>query len=204
MLYYALFVVKGKQMDVKDDYIKIVNRLIDRFEFLRRGGIYFIPCARALQTSGNPAAGKGGNTPKGGKTPLVILCDDDADRDGAAGKLLADILNAMKFPPEEVYVISGVKSASSGKGDNTLLNELSKLSPKVIVAFGKTSANALAGNGGNTPLAPSKDAPFSDWKGATKVLLVPCLEEMLENKDLKRKAWVDLQAVMKEFGKTPA
>lgn len=203
MLYYALFVVKGKCVDVRDEYIKTVNRLIDRFEFLRRSGVYFIPCGAgsgasaqpsALQISGNPAAGEGGNT------SLVILCDDDADQNSVTGKLLADILNAMKFGLDEVYVISGVNAASSGANPAAMTalveNELSKLTamPKAVVAFGKASANALAG------LATSEAPPFSGWKGA-KILQAPCLEEMLENKDLKRRAWADLQAVMKEFGK---
>ncbi len=177
-------------MDVRDEYIKTVDRLIDRFEFLRRSGVYFIPVAPSgapakptvLQTSGNPASG------------LLILCDDDAAPESATGKLLADILKAMKFGPEEVFVISGVKSASSGEGQKTvkalIKNELSKLSPKVIVAFGQTSANALAG------LAQSESA--------MKIRQAPSIEDMLGNKDLKRKAWADLQAVMKEFDKGPA
>ncbi|MBI5970266.1 MAG: hypothetical protein HY884_03855 [Deltaproteobacteria bacterium] len=172
-------------MAAVEEYIKTVNALIDRFEFLRASGVYFIaPPPSALQTSGNPAAG------------LAILCDEDVARDGATGKLLVGILNAMKFGMEDVFIISGVKSALSDKGGSTLLNELAKLTPKAIVAFGKASANALAG------LAPSEAAPFSDWK-RIKVLQAPCLKDMPENKDLKRKTWRDLQAVMKELGKAP-
>ena len=190
-------------MALNVEYLKVIDGLIDRFEFLQRAGIYFIPAGGSvnetprLNAFGNPAAG------------LVILSDvdiasDEAHFTGPSGKLLADIINAMKFGPEEVYVISGVKSASSGGKQNTLCaliaNELSKLTPKVIVAFGQASANALAGF---APMTPSASGPFLDWKG-TKVLQAPCLEEMLENKDLKRKAWSYLQTVMKEFGKTPA
>lgn len=174
-------------MDVRDEYIKTVNRLIDKFEFLRRSGVYFIPAGAsapaqpsALRISGNPAS------------RLALLCDDDAAPESATGKLLADILNAMKFGPNEVFVISGVNAASSASDLAAIAalveGELSRLTavPNAVIAFGKTSSSALAG------LALSK---------AAKVLQAPSLEDMLGNKELKRKAWADLQAVMKEFGK---
>jgi uracil-DNA glycosylase family 4 len=128
---------------------------------------------------------------------------------GAAGELLTKMIQAMGFSRDEVYICNVVKCRPPGNRNPEpdeiaacepfLRAQLLALQPKVIVALGKFAAQTLLRD--STPITRLR----GNWREYQGVKLMPTFHPayLLRSPAEKRKAWEDLQQVMKLFGKQP-
>jgi DNA polymerase len=128
---------------------------------------------------------------------------------GAAGELLTKMIQAMGFNRDDVYICNVVKCRPPGNRNPEpdeiascepfLRAQLLALQPKVIVALGKFAAQTLLRD--TTPITRMR----GNWREYQGVKLMPTFHPayLLRNPAEKRKAWEDLQQVMKLFGKQP-
>jgi uracil-DNA glycosylase family 4 len=128
---------------------------------------------------------------------------------GAAGELLTKMIQAMGFTRDEVYICNVVKCRPPGNRNPEpdeisacepfLRAQLLALQPKVIVALGKFAAQTLLRDA--TPITRLR----GQWREYQGVKLMPTFHPayLLRSPAEKRKAWEDLQQVMKIFGKQP-
>ncbi|MBZ4371799.1 uracil-DNA glycosylase [Corallococcus sp. AS-1-6] len=128
---------------------------------------------------------------------------------GAAGDLLTKMIGAMGFSRNDVYIANVVKCRPPGNRNPEpdeiaacepfLRSQLLALQPKVIVALGKFAAQTLLRD--TTPITRMR----GQWREYEGIQLMPTFHPayLLRNSAEKRKAWEDLQQVMKLFGKHP-
>ncbi|WP_422724022.1 uracil-DNA glycosylase [Hyalangium rubrum] len=128
---------------------------------------------------------------------------------GAAGELLTKMIQAMGFSRDDVYICNVVKCRPPGNRNPEpdeiaacepfLRAQLLALQPKVIVALGKFAAQTLLRD--STPITRLR----GNWREYQGVKLMPTFHPayLLRSPAEKRKAWEDLQQVMKLFGKQP-
>jgi DNA polymerase len=128
---------------------------------------------------------------------------------GRAGALLTRMIEAMGFSRSTVYIANVVKCRPPGNRNPEpdeiaacepfLRAQLGAIRPKVIVALGKFAAQTLL----RDPTAISRLR--GRWFTYEGVKLMPTFHPayLLRSPDEKRKAWEDLQLVMKELGKSP-
>ncbi len=128
---------------------------------------------------------------------------------GAAGELLTKMIGAMGFTRDDVYICNVVKCRPPGNRNPEpdeitacepfLRSQLLALQPKVIVALGKFAAQTLLRD--STPITRLR----GQWREYQGVKLMPTFHPayLLRSPNEKRKAWEDLQQVMKIFGKQP-
>jgi uracil-DNA glycosylase family 4 len=136
--------------------------------------------------------------------------DEDAQGEpfvGKAGQLLTRMIEAMGFRREEVYIANVVKCRPPGNRDPEpdeiescepfLKAQIAALRPRVIVALGRFAVQTLLRDG--TPISRLR----GKWRQYEGVRLMPTFHPayLLRNPAEKKKAWDDLQLVMKEFGK---
>lgn len=129
---------------------------------------------------------------------------------GKAGQLLDRMIVAMGFSRDDVYVCNIVKCRPPNNRKPEpeemaacmpyLQEQLGLLAPQVIVALGATAVQGLFGTtegitrlrgrwklyGGKTPVMPTFHPAF-----------------LLRNPAAKREVWDDLQAVLRQMGRTP-
>ncbi len=125
---------------------------------------------------------------------------------GAAGQLLTKMIEAMGLTRKDVYICNIVKCRPprnrNPENDEIKLCEpflkaqIASISPKVIVALGKVAAQTLLQD--NTPISRMRGI----WKEYNGIKLMPTFHPsyLLRSPSEKRKAWEDLQMVMKELG----
>ena len=128
---------------------------------------------------------------------------------GPAGELLTKMIQAMGFSRDEVYICNVVKCRPPGNRNPEpdeitacepfLRSQLLALQPKVIVALGKFAAQTLLRD--STPITRLR----GQWREYQGVKLMPTFHPayLLRSPNEKKKAWEDLQQVMKIFGKQP-
>ena len=138
----------------------------------------------------------------------------DEDREGEpfvgrAGQLLTRMIEAMGFRREQVYIANVVKCRPPGNRNPEpdeiaacepfLRAQLGAIRPKVIVALGKFAAQTLLND--TTPITRLRGR-WAEYQG---VRLMPTFHPayLLRSPEEKKKAWEDLQLVMKELGQTP-
>ncbi|WP_075006228.1 uracil-DNA glycosylase [Stigmatella aurantiaca] len=126
---------------------------------------------------------------------------------GAAGDLLTKMIQAMGFSRDDVYICNVVKCRPPGNRNPEpdeiascepfLRSQLLAIQPKVIVALGKFAAQTLLRD--STPITRLR----GQWREYQGVKLMPTFHPayLLRSPAEKRKAWEDLQQVMKIFGK---
>ena len=126
---------------------------------------------------------------------------------GRAGQLLTKMIEAMGYRREEVYIANVVKCRPPENRNPEpdemdacepfLRAQIAAVRPKVIVALGKIAAQALLRD--TTPISRLRGRWFT-YEG---VKLMPTFHPayLLRSPDEKKKAWEDLQLVMKELGK---
>jgi DNA polymerase len=129
---------------------------------------------------------------------------------GRAGQLLTKMIEAMGFARSEVYICNVVKCRPPNNRnpepdeieacEGFLRAQLSSLKPKIIVALGKFAAQTLLRDA--TPISRLRGS----WREYCGVKLMPTFHPayLLRSPEEKKKAWLDLQLVMKEFGKAKA
>jgi len=128
---------------------------------------------------------------------------------GPAGELLTKMIQAMGFSRDQVYICNVVKCRPPGNRNPEpdeiaacepfLRSQLLALQPKVIVALGKFAAQTLLRD--STPITRLR----GQWREYQGVKLMPTFHPayLLRSPNEKKKAWEDLQQVMKIFGKQP-
>lgn len=128
---------------------------------------------------------------------------------GAAGQLLTKMIEAMKFKRDDVYICNVVKCRPPNNRNPEpdeieacepfLKAQLQALQPKVIVALGKFATQTLLRD--STAITRLR----GQWRTYQGVPLMPTFHPayLLRQPADKKLAWMDLQEVMKRFGKTP-
>jgi uracil-DNA glycosylase family 4 len=129
---------------------------------------------------------------------------------GKAGQLLTKMIEAMTFSRDGVYICNVVKCRPPNNRNPEpdeiaacepfLKAQLSSLRPKVIVALGKFAAQTLLND--PTPISRLR----GQWKRYEGIDLMPTFHPayLLRTPADKKLAWLDLQEVMKKFGRRPA
>jgi DNA polymerase len=128
--------------------------------------------------------------------------DEDAQGEpfvGRAGKLLNDILKAINFKREEVYIANVVKSRPPGNRTPTaeemeacipyLKKQIELIKPKLILCLGLTAAQGLLKK--RDSLTKLRGQLF-EYHGA-KVMVTYHPAALLRNPNWKRPCWEDVQ-----------
>jgi DNA polymerase len=138
--------------------------------------------------------------------------DEDAQGEpfvGKAGQLLTKMIEAMGFRRDEVYIANVVKCRPPGNRDPEpdevaacepfLAAQIAAVRPKVLVALGRFAVQTLLRD--PTPVSRQRGT----WRDYQGVRLMPTFHPayLLRNPPEKKKAWEDLQLVMKELGRAP-
>lgn len=127
---------------------------------------------------------------------------------GKAGKLLDDMIRAMGFERDEVYVCNIVKCRPPGNRKpqeeemaacrSYVVEQLQILKPEVIVALGGTAVEGLLGiKQGITRLR----GRFLLYQGRTAVMPTFHPAYLLRNPQAKRDVWSDLKQVVRHMGR---
>ncbi|MCC6334256.1 MAG: uracil-DNA glycosylase [Myxococcales bacterium] len=128
---------------------------------------------------------------------------------GAAGQLLTKMIEAMKFKRDDVYICNVVKCRPPGNRNPEpdeleacepfLKAQLASIQPKAIVALGKFAAQTLLRD--STAITRLR----GQWRSYEGIPLMPTYHPayLLRQPGEKKLAWMDLQEVMKRFGKAP-
>lgn len=128
---------------------------------------------------------------------------------GAAGKLLTDIIRAMRFDRKDVY-IANILKCRPPENRNPQDEEISAclpylfrmiacVRPEVICTLGTFAAQALLGT--TTPVSRLR-GKFHEFRGI-KVMPTYHPAYLLRHPPAKRMVWEDMQKVMSLFGKKP-
>jgi uracil-DNA glycosylase len=139
--------------------------------------------------------------------------DEDAQGEpfvGLAGQLLDRMIQAMGFSRDEVYVCNIVKCRppENRKPDPDemaacrpfLETQLELVAPEVIVALGATAVQGLLGT---TEGITRLRGRWKLYQGRIAVMPTFHPAYLLRNPKAKREVWEDLQAVLRQMGRTP-
>ena len=171
-------------------------------------------CKRCKLCSGRTQIVYGVGNPK---AELVFVgegpgADEDAQGIpfvGKAGQLLTKMIEAMKFRRDDVYICNVVKCRPPNNRNPEpdeiaacepfLKAQLRAIGPKVIVCLGKFATQTLLRE--QTAISRLR----GQWRQYEGIPLMPTFHPayLLRTPDDKKLAWLDLQDVMKRFGKTP-
>ncbi|MFA8343887.1 MAG: uracil-DNA glycosylase family protein [Rhodothermaceae bacterium] len=148
---------------------------------------------------GNPSA-----------TAMLIGEAPGADEDeqgepfvGRAGILLNDIIKAIKFKREEIYIANILKCRPPGNRNPSssemitcmpyLFKQIELINPKIILCLGKVAANGLLNN--NESLSKMRGQVFDFNNRKLMVTYHPAA--LLRNPNWKRGCWEDVQKFRK-------
>ena len=136
--------------------------------------------------------------------------DEDAQGEpfvGAAGQLLTKMIEAMGLSRQDVYIANVVKCRPPGNRNPEpdeieacepfLRAQIEAVNPRFLVTLGKFAAQTLLRD--PTPISRLRGA----WRTYAGVQLMPTFHPayLLRSPGEKRKAWDDLQLVMKAMGR---
>ena len=155
-------------------------------------------------TAINPVPGEG--SPKAelmciGEAPGAT--EDETGRPfvGQAGKLLTDILRAIKLSREEVFIANVMKHRPPGNRNPTpdeitacspyLLRQVELIRPKVILALGTFAAQTLL----DTKVAIGKLRGAMHWYHGTPLVATYHPAALLRNPGWKKPTWEDVKLV---------
>lgn len=124
---------------------------------------------------------------------------------GRAGQLLNDILKAINFSREEVYIANVVKCRPPGNRTPLpeemeecmpyLLKQIELIKPKLILCLGLVAANALLKKKDSLGKLRNKIFEFN----STKVMVTYHPAALLRNPNFKRDCWEDVKAFRKLY-----
>jgi DNA polymerase len=126
---------------------------------------------------------------------------------GAAGQLLTKMIEAMGLRRQDVYICNVVKCRPPGNRDPEpeeieacepfLKAQLAAIQPRAIVALGRFAVQTLLRD--KTAITRLRGT----WRELNGIRLMPTFHPayLLRNPSEKRRAWSDLQQVMKFLGK---
>jgi DNA polymerase len=139
--------------------------------------------------------------------------DEDAQGQpfvGLAGQLLDRMIAAMGFLRDEIYVCNIVKCRppenrkpepdEMGACRPFLEQQLELVAPQVIVALGATAVQGLLGT---TEGITRLRGRWKLYRGRIAVMPTFHPAYLLRNPKAKREVWEDLQAVLRQMGRTP-
>lgn len=125
---------------------------------------------------------------------------------GAAGKLLTDIIRAMRLKREEVYILNSLKcrppqnrTPLPQEVDNCrpyALAQLEILQPEFIILLGAVAIRSVLQS---TDSVGRLRGRFHQFHGA-RVLVTYHPAYLLRNAEAKKLVWADVQLVMRELG----
>lgn len=138
----------------------------------------------------------------------------DEDREGfpfvgRAGKLLTDIIGAMKLSREEVYIANVIKCRPPENRNPEpdeleacrpwIDQQIERIAPRVIVTLGKFAIQSLIGR----PVAIS--SVRGEWQTYQSIRVMPTYHPafLLRNPAAKKDVWADMKKVMAELGIAP-
>jgi DNA polymerase len=127
------------------------------------------------------------------KAQLVFVSAKDTplySYSGDAGELLDKMLQAMGLRRDQVCL------CFSDSIDSLLKIRASDSLPKIIVALGQTTAQALLES--TSPISQLR-SQFHDFRG-TRLMCTYHPSDLLTHSELKRDTWSDLQKVARELG----
>lgn len=129
--------------------------------------------------------------------------------EGDTGKLLLDIIKAMQFAREDVFITNAVKCCTvRGRpphGDELekcrpfIEKQIAIVRPRVIVALGEAALTSLLPHRASEAF-PRLRGNWLSWHGI-KVMPTFAPSYIIRNRDRKKRVWEDMQLVMREFGK---
>jgi DNA polymerase len=129
---------------------------------------------------------------------------------GRAGKLLTDILKAIDFEREDVYIANILKCRPPQNRDPLpserelcfpyLMKQVELIKPKVIVCLGRVAANALLKK--NESLTRLREEEYSI--NNIKVFITYHPAALLRNPNWKRGCWEDVKRVKKYYDEVMA
>ena len=129
---------------------------------------------------------------------------------GRAGKLLTDILKAIDFDREDVYIANILKCRPPQNRDPLpsereqcfpyLMKQMDIIKPKVILCLGRIAANALLKK--NESLTRLREDEYSI--NNTKVFITYHPAALLRNPNWKRGCWEDVKKVKKYYDEVTA
>ncbi|HJR65722.1 MAG TPA: uracil-DNA glycosylase [Gemmatimonadaceae bacterium] len=155
-------------------------------------------------TAINPVPGEGSATAELmciGEAPGAT--EDETGRPfvGQAGKLLTDILRAIKLSREEVFIANVMKHRPPGNRNPTpdeitacspyLLRQVELIRPKVILALGTFAAQTLL----DTKVAIGKLRGAMHWYHGTPLIATYHPAALLRNPGWKKPTWEDVKLV---------
>ncbi len=122
---------------------------------------------------------------------------------GNSGRLLNNMIKAMGYEQDEVYVCNIVKcrapdnrkprSSEMDACKTFLSKQLSIVDPKVIITLGSTAMEGLLGPG---PGVTKRRGKWYEWQGIP-VMVTFHPSYLLRNPPKKEDVWFDLQAVLR-------
>ncbi len=129
---------------------------------------------------------------------------------GRAGKLLNDILKAVKFAREDVYIANILKCRPPNNRDPLpgemetcmpyLHKQIDLVKPKIILCLGRVAANGLLGK--KLSLGQLRESTY-DFNGI-KVMATYHPAALLRNPNWKRGCWEDVQKFRKYYDELTA
>lgn len=125
---------------------------------------------------------------------------------GRAGKLLTDIITAMKLTREEIYICNilrcrppGNRNPSATEAENCrefLDGQIETVAPEYIVCWGSVAAKNLLDT--DTAIGRMR-GKFYEY-GSAKVLCTYHPSYLLRNPSAKKEVWKDMKFLMKDMG----
>lgn len=127
---------------------------------------------------------------------------------GRAGQLLTDIIKAMQFRREDVYIANVIKCRPPGNRNPEpdeldacrpfIHRQIELIAPRVIVTLGRFAYQSLTGD--TAPISSIR----GNWQEFRGIRLMPTYHPayLLRNPAAKREVWSDMKLVMTELGKT--
>ena len=126
---------------------------------------------------------------------------------GRAGKLLTDIIVAMKLSREEVYIANVLKSRPPGNRNPEpdemeacrpwLDRQIDLVKPKVIVTLGRFAAQGLLDR---AVAISSIRGEWQSFRNGIRVMPTYHPAYLLRNPSAKKDVWLDMKKVMSELG----
>jgi len=129
---------------------------------------------------------------------------------GAAGQLLTDIIGAMTYKRDEVYIANIVKCRPPGNRNPEpdeaaaclpfLARQIELVQPKVIVTLGRVPLEQLFPD-----VRSGITRTRGTWLAYRDIPAMPTFHPayLLRNPKAKRDVWADMQAVMARLGREP-
>ncbi|MCC6546289.1 uracil-DNA glycosylase [Candidatus Sumerlaeota bacterium] len=138
--------------------------------------------------------------------------DDQAGapfRGGELGELMTNILKAIGFARDEVFITHAAKCRpprGRAPGDaelecchNYLARQVEAIHPEVIVCFGQAALQSLVADGEDRTLSKCRGR-WLDYRGIA-VMPTFSLPYIVRNRDRKKVVWEDLQEVMRRLAR---